>query len=428
MSWPWTHRASSKGVYDDAYGLSLAQTTPYHPQNLVGFVKDEGQLALTVQCSDRDVRANERRGLESEQEQGLIATLNSRPAECLHELNHGLIGPKATENSGSLFESEHNTPNHGSIANLPEALAFERTNGTARAPSKSTYTRSVAVEDSQLQCPNGTAIAPLKYKPLNPRSNASSGADACLAVAAREIFQDQMLRMPAEICQMIMDIVFEDAFGPRKVHPHKDPPTMNIFLALNKAFYRRYREQYWTKNTWIISKGPLDKTMRFMTEKPYNEATTEFSLQTPNKAALQIKAVELSFSKADTPDLPVWQQLAKQNSDPYTTDSRFATKRHDETEVLQIAQQSIARMKRAHQYQLIHTWQDKFDRIAMLNLQHLTLDFTGAYDPDELYLGVYLVPHLIPFAYGMPSDFRILAPDSWIEKQIRDAFLVLNAR
>lgn len=89
-------------------------------------------------------------------------------------------------------------------------------------------------------------------------------------------------------------------------------------------------------------------------------------------------------------------------------------------------------MKRAQrcneiQHQLIHTWQDKFDRIAMLSLKHLTLDFTEAYDPDGLYLGVYLVPRLIPFASGMPDDFRILAPDCWIEKQIRDAFLALNA-
>lgn len=435
MSWPRTHRASSKG--DDAYGLSLEQTTPHLLQNLVGFIKDEGQLALTFQCSDRDLRADEQIGLEPEREQGLIATLNSRPAGCLYELNHGLTCPKATKKSGSLFESEHNTPSHGLKAKLPEVVAFERTNRTARAPSKSTYTPLIAVANSQLQCPNGIAIEPLspKHKPLNPRSKASSGTDAYLAVAARGIFQDQMIRMPAEICEMIMDIVFENAFGPRRVHPHKDPPIMNIFLALNKASYRKYHEQYWTKNTWIISKGPLNKTMRFMTEKPYNEVTTEFSLQTPNKAALQIKSVQLSFSKADTPDLSEWQQLAEQNSHPYTTGSRFgpfATKRHDKTQVLQIAQQNITHMKNAQryndiQYQLIHTWQDKFDRIAMLNLKHLTLDFTEAYDPDELYLGVYLVPRLIPFAHGMPADFRILAPDSWIEKQIRDAFLVLNA-
>lgn len=437
MSWPWTYRASSKGVYDDAYGLLLEQTVPRLPKDALACIKNNGRLALTFQSSDRDLKAEGRTGLESKREQGLVATVNSRPARRLCELNQGLNGPETTKKSGSLFRSEHNKPSHGSRANPPAVLAVEHRNRTARGPSKFTYTPSSAVTRFHLHCPNGTAIASLnpKYKPLDDNSKASSGDDACLAVAAREKFQDQMIRMPAEICQMIMDIVFEEAFGPRSVHPHKDSPVMSIFLALNKASYRKYHEQYWTKNTWIISKGPLNKTMRFMTEKPYNETTTEFSLQTPNKAALQIKSIELSFSKTDTPDLSEWQQLAKQNSNPYLLGSRFgpfANKRHEEIEVLQIAQQNTARMKRAQrcneiQHQLIHTWQDKFDRIAMLNLKHLTLDFTEAYDPDGLYLGVYLVPRLIPFASGMPDDFRILAPDCWIENQIRDAFLVLNA-
>lgn len=286
---------------------------------------------------------------------------------------------------------------------------------------------------------HGTARAPLRpeCKPSSHQSPAGLGDDACLAADGCEEFQEQMKRIPAEICQIIMNMVFEEAFGPRMVHPHKDPPIMNIFLALDKEHYRKFHNQYWTKNTWVISKGPLNQTMRFMTEKPYTETTTDFSLQTPNKAALQIRCAELSFSNADTPDLCEWQLLAEQSpsspcstpdhSGPFSTSSSSSSADSQ----VQAAQQNIARMIRAQRYddiqqQLIHTWQDKFDRVAMLNLRHLTLDFTEAYDPGGLYLGVYLVRRLIPFAHRMPADFKILAPDTWIERQIRDAFLVLN--
>lgn len=240
------------------------------------------------------------------------------------------------------------------------------------------------------------------------------------------------MRVSAEICQMIMDMVFEEAFGPRRVHPHKDPPITNIFLALDKELYRKHRDQYWTKNTWNISKGPLNETMRFMTEKPYNESTTEFSLQIPNKAALQIRSVELSFSNADTPHLLEWHRLAEQSAA-----ARYLTLRHYSGPIApqpprHAAHRNESRTERAQRYddiqqQLIHTWQDKFDRVAMLNLGHLTLDFTEAYNPGGLYLGVNLVRRLIPFAHGMPHDFQVLAPDGWIERQIREAFSVLNA-
>ena len=247
-------------------------------------------------------------------------------------------------------------------------------------------------------------------------------------------FQGHMMHIPAEICQMIMDMVFEEAFGPRKVHPHKDPPIMNVFLALNKDFYRRFHEQYWIKNTWVISKGPLNETMRFMTEKPYNDATTLFSLQTPNKGALQIQSAELSFSNADTADLSEWKQLAQEILPSCTTPTPFSsfTSQHHEDQPTQVARQDRSRLERAKRYrdiqqQLMQTWQDKFDRIAMLNLRHLTLDFIETYEPTGLCLGVRLVHRLIPFQYGIPGDFQILAPDTRVQRQIHNAFLELNA-
>ena len=264
-------------------------------------------------------------------------------------------------------------------------------------------------------------------------ADADSGDDTSPTTAAYEEFKERMLHIPAEICQMIMDMVFEEAFGPRKVHPHKDPPIMNIFLALDKELYRKFFEQYWTKNTWVVSKGPLHKTMRFMTEKPYNESTTEFSLQIPNKAALRIRFAELSFSNTDTGNLSEWQQLAIQSASPQVVggQSNPLTTQARGVRSMQTAQRDAGCQVRARRYdeiqrQIIGTWQDKFDRIAMLNLRRLTLDFTEAFDPRGSYLGVLLVRRLIPFAHGVPSEFKILAPTNWLERQTREAFLVLN--
>ncbi|KAL9065267.1 MAG: hypothetical protein Q9161_008346 [Pseudevernia consocians] len=375
--------------------------------------------------------------MESKQEQIVAATLHSRPAGHLCEPNDGPTSPDNTNDTGALFKSEHNMSSHGPRAKLPEVLAVASKSQTIRQPSKSEHEPSKPIASSQLQCPKGTAKAPLSptYKPVGHQLTFGSRDDASLAAASCRKFQEQMMRLSAEICQMIMDMVFEEAFGPRRVHPHRDPPITNIFLALDKELYRKLREQYWTKNTWNISKGPLNETMRFMTEKPYNESTTEFSLQIPNKAALQIRSIELSFSNADTPHLLEWHQLAEQQSaaaPPYRTLRHLGPILPQPPNPVRIAQRNECRVQRAQRYddiqqQLIHTWQDKFDRIAMLNLRHLTLDFTEAYNPGGLYLGVNLVRRLIPFAHGMPYDFKIVAPDSWIERQIREAFSVLNA-
>ncbi|KAF6240791.1 hypothetical protein HO173_001464 [Letharia columbiana] len=411
--------ASSKEIHDNVHRLALEQTSPLPPHNSIDSLENNGQMALAFDSSNRGSRAENRTCLEPKREQVLTATLNDRPAGRLCELSRGSTCPEDTNLPGAHSRLEHNVLSHDSRINPPEVLAIEHTNRTARATSKSKHKTLGAVATSQLHLPNRTtgAAVGLGYRPLGQQSNAGSGDDACLAAAARNEFQEQMLRVPAEVCQMIMDMVFDEAFGPRRVHPHKDPPITNIFLALDTAFHRRFHEQYWTKNTWVISKGPLNKTMRFMTEKPYNETTTEFSLQTPNKAALQIRRAELSFSNADAPARSGRQTLADQSAAAPPIDPRHSgpvatqAQRSDDT-----------------QRQLVHTWQDKFDRVAMLNLRHLTLDFTEAYGPGGLYLGVYLVRRLIPFAHGMPADFRIVAPDGWLERQIRNAFLALNAR
>lgn len=434
MSSSHTHDESSRAVEEDADTLFFEQTAPDPNQKSINPSNNKGQLASMGQGSGRDLGAEKQNHLEPPRKGTTPPPPNNRPTGHSYEINHGAIGAQSANKPNAQSGSVCSPSSQSSNANPPEVLAAERGNRTARTTRKSKSNQSRTAMLSHLPRPDRKARVPPKHQ-----SEAGPGDGPCLAAAAYKHLQKRIISIPAEICQMIMDMVFEEAFGPRRIHPHKDPPIMNVFLALDKAFYRKFHEQYWTKNTWIVSKGPLNKTMRFMTEKPYNESTTEFSLQTPNKAALQIRSVELSFSNADTPDLLEWQQLAEESAaapTPYMTPRAFgptassqSANHPDAVQPLQAAHSSLARAQRydAIRHQLIHTWQDKFDRVAMLNLAHLTLDFTEAYDPVGRYLGVYLVRRLIPFAHGMPGQFQILAPDGWIERQIRDAFLVLNA-
>ena len=434
MSSSQTHDESSKGVEEDADTLFSEQISPNPNPKFITSSNSQGQLASMGQGSRRDLGAKKQKPLEPPRNRTTPISRNSRPTGHSYETNHEALGAESADKSDARSISECSLSSQSSNANIPDVLGAERGNRAPRMTHKSKSNQSRAAVLSHLPRSNRKARAPPKH-----RSGAGPEEGPRPAATAYKHLQERIMSIPAEICQMIMDMVFEEAFGPRRIHPHKDPPVMNVFLALDRAFYRKCHEQYWTKNTWVVSKGPLNKTMRFMTEKPYNESTTEFSLQTPNKAALQIRSVELSFSNADTPDLLEWQQLAEESAaapTPYMTPralgptaSSQSTNHHDAVHPLQVAQSSLTRAQRydAIRHQLIHTWQDKFDRVAMLNLAHLTLDFTEAYDPVGRYLGVYLVRRLIPFAHGMPSEFQILAPDGWIERQIRDAFLVLNA-
>lgn len=434
MSSSQTHDESSRGVEEDADTLFSEQIAPNPNPKSITSSNSQSQMASMGQGSCRDHGAKKQQPLEPPLIRTTPISFNSRPTGHSYGTTHEALSAESADKSDTQSISECSLSSQNSNANSPDVLSAERGSRVAGRTHKSKSNQSRTAVLSHLPRPNRKVRAPPKHK-----SAAGPGQGPWHAAAAYEHLQERIMSIPAEICQMIMDMVFEEAFGPRKIHPHKDPPIMNVFLALDRAFYRKCHEQYWTKNTWVVSKGPLNKTMRFMTEKPYNESTTEFSLQTPNKAALQIRSVELSFSNADTPDLLEWQQLAEESAaapTPYMTPralgptaSSQSTNHHDAVHPLQVAQSSLARAQRydAIRHQLIHTWQDKFDRVAMLNLAHLTLDFTEAYDPVGRYLGVYLVRRLIPFAHGMPSEFQILAPDGWIERQIRDAFLVLNA-
>ena len=238
-------------------------------------------------------------------------------------------------------------------------------------------------------------------------------------------FQERVHNLPPEICNMIMDVVYT-SFGPRRVYPGIERPLTNIFLSLDKASVEIYHELYWSGNTWVVDEGPVNDAMRFMTQAPFNTSTTDFSRQTPNAAALQIRSIELSFSQKDLCSRTRLSRVDKPQTPDTALPGQKSPQLRQSSQCPSIPEQSVSNIKK-YEFDLYQIWQDKFDRIAFLNLQHLVLDLREAYAPAGEYIGVNAVQRLIPFYYGMPTDFQILAPSESLRDEIRKIFDALNA-
>ena len=240
-----------------------------------------------------------------------------------------------------------------------------------------------------------------------------------------DILYQQCLKLPSELCRMIMKMIFEDVFGPRRVYPHqqsrRDRTAGRIFLALDKDMYRRNFELYWSTNTWVIGHGPVSKTMRFMS-KGFPISRLEYSRQEPCRAALNIQSMELCFSYKDATDHADWNALIKlEQGDPEVKE--FLKGVYPEN-----IEAFFKRYPEHFKSVALRQWQDKFDRVAVLNLRHLTLDMTEAMVPlAGEYLGVKAVELLIPFVHGLPADFKILARTREEEEQIRKIFTAKNS-
>lgn len=253
------------------------------------------------------------------------------------------------------------------------------------------------------------------------------GIDVLSEVPFDTLYQ-QCLKLPSELCMMIMKMIFEDVFGPRKVFPHResqrDQAAGRIFLALDKDMYRRNFELYWSTNTWVIGDGPVSKTMRFMS-KGFPISRVEYSQQEPCLAALNIQSMELCFSYKDATDAADWNGLINSEQGDSEVKDLLHCLHSDKTK------EFLERHREHFKSVALRQWQDKFDRVAVLNLRHLTLDMTEAMVPLDgpagEYLGVKAVELLIPFIHGLPADFKILARTREEEEQMRRIFKAKNS-
>ena len=246
-------------------------------------------------------------------------------------------------------------------------------------------------------------------KTINARNDRSLSSSRSV-----DLFQENMSTLPSEICTIIMDMTLALIFGPGNVHPKADsslPSVKEVFLALDRQLYREYREVYWSRNTWVVGKGPATESMRFMTVSPFFASAAEFSKQRPNEAALNIRRIELCFS---TEDLRRPPKVRLEQIEASRLISGSETAKEDETS------------DKRSESDLLQIWQDKFDRIAFLKLDYLNLDFKKAYALDGAFLGVSAAQRLMPFLYGIPIECKITAPSKALESEIRSAFLEIN--
>ena len=299
----------------------------------------------------------------------------------------------------------------------------------------------------------GNYTAEANSTPLDPSHAPGSCLDLVMSLQSdlSNPFEAQYQRLPAEICSIIMKMIFEEAFGPRKVHRYRnrelDLQVMNNFLALDRGMYEQYFELYWTNNIWVIKNGPVSKTMRFMTDvratklrlpEKLFKPNLEYSRQVPSRAALKIQSLELCFHSDDASDPADWTELigSKQCGSIDWADSPSSednctprSQSFSNPEDFRAARENFYKEHPQHFTTVaLRQWQDKFDRVAVLNLRHLVLDMREAkVPPDGEYLGVRAAELLIPFVAGTPADFKILAPTEEYEEQIRNIFRAKNS-
>ena len=230
-------------------------------------------------------------------------------------------------------------------------------------------------------------------------------------------FQERVASLPPEICRIILDALLNEVFGSGVVYTHTDTSVTRTFLALNRQLYAKYKDVYWSQSRWIVGKGPANESMRFMTLPPFDNSTSEFSRQVPNQAALKIRHLELHLSKDDLSHPHTQHRLIVK--------SDGKRNRHQSIRNFQSLERFQSECK-GFASEIMQVWQDKFDRVAFLNLHHLTLNFTHAFAPDGVFLGVDAVQRFMPFMYGMPPDLKIVAPSSKYEKEIRNVLENLN--
>ena len=217
-----------------------------------------------------------------------------------------------------------------------------------------------------------------------------------------------MSKLPAELCQLVLDFLLEDAFYRGRVYPSSAPMAGNILRALNKQLYSKYSQQYWSENVWVIGNGDANTSMRFMTLCQQQGYSTEFSRQIPNPAVWRIRHLELSFSKNDL-------RCPYENARAGLQDT---SRKVAPVEVPQAHANSCSRS-------LMEVWRDKLDRVALLDLKSLKLDLTEAYGPHQSeFMGFFAIQRLMPFVYGLPTDFQISAPTRAMERRIRREFSI----
>ena len=213
--------------------------------------------------------------------------------------------------------------------------------------------------------------------------------------------------LPNELQDQILEFLIKISINPGKVY-FGHTIGINVFPGLlkipNPALQKKAIAALFANNTWVMPQG----------EAPEAELLT----QLPFLCLLSIRSMELAFSWKDAWSFSLGGRLT------------FINNGAAERCMKGWPAGKLGREIMAGQYQLrcsewtheaCRIWNNKYELLRVLPLEHLRLDFTAAYDAEDRFLGRWLASLLFrPFRFGAPPHLEIVAPTAEIEIAIRD--------
>lgn len=79
----------------------------------------------------------------------------------------------------------------------------------------------------------------------------------------------RLTSLSGEILETIRDCFFDKIFGPKKLQSFEvDTPDMMLFLVMKRRSYGKHHRVFLSENTWSISPGGADKSIKFLARLP----------------------------------------------------------------------------------------------------------------------------------------------------------------
>ncbi|MCJ1395678.1 hypothetical protein MMC18_008564 [Xylographa bjoerkii] len=207
-----------------------------------------------------------------------------------------------------------------------------------------------------------------------------------------------------EIQDMILDILIKVSLNPGKVY-FGNTIGINVLPGLlkipNHALHRKAVTTLFANNTWVLPRGEIREA--------------GLLLQLPYASLFSIKSMELTFNWNDAWSFSPGDRLK------FINDKAAERRMSDEPVDKDLLAQDYRTEHIAWTNEVLRIWNDKYDLLRGLPLEHLKLDFSAAYGMDDLFLGSPLVSLLLrTFTYGVPQHLDIVAPTKEFELIIRD--------
>ncbi|KAL8772403.1 MAG: hypothetical protein Q9209_002354 [Squamulea sp. 1 TL-2023] len=254
-------------------------------------------------------------------------------------------------------------------------------------------------------------MAPSAYELIHNNSRMSQ--ERKLAISMLNFYRALLCCMPLENMLAISMEYFHLALVPGKVFPQQRanhpsgnfehfsklyrPADLSVFSAMNRSLYQRFRELFWSQNTWVIGPGTFSYTVAWLDRIPAD-------------AKKLIRNVEINFTIMDFEAYLVWSKdlLAKAlGQEPLSDDFE-----PPDSHLVGLCD---------HGLQL--DWSLKFRAITGLELDELTLDFMDAVSLDGSFIGSSFAENWLwrePFVHQFPRQLNIWAPNGDLRDEIYD--------